>query len=53
MESTETECIRCREVKLCHWGTDPYIAEIAPDEVEDRDTGWWCEDCWDLRAGDV
>jgi hypothetical protein len=43
------ECCSCQEIKSCEWIADPYI-----NEIEDRqECDWWCEDCFDTRAGDI
>ena len=43
------ECIQCGEVKSCQYVRDPYLWEMHNEE----EWGWWCEDCFDTRAGDI
>ncbi len=52
-DAVEATCIRCGERRPCLWRTDPYLAEVWPDDLTESDTGWWCWPCFDLRAGDV
>jgi len=48
---TTTECQQCGEVKVCCWVEDPFIAEVYPDDENERE--WWCDDCYASRLAEV
>ena len=42
-------CCSCDEEKVVCWSRDPYKYEINHKE----EYGWWCEECYDTRSGDI
>lgn len=51
MCETMAICSQCGERKFCTLTIDPFMDEVY--EGEDTDENWWCEDCYDSRAGDI
>jgi len=43
------KCPRCRKLKPLRLVADPWLAEVR-DVVE---LGWWCEECYRERVGDI
>ena len=54
-DSILTECESCGEVRDCTLCVDPFVVEdiYGPYSEEDRQSKWWCAECFDNRADDV
>ncbi len=43
-ENRVVKCDRCGEERPCAWTTDPFLAEIHPEDP--NPPAWWCEECY-------
>ena len=47
------ECDRCGGLHPCTYTEDPYLRELYPEDEDSKEMNWWCDACFEERAGDI